>query len=272
MEQRNIQTKQGTVYYWVSGNWAPERDTLVFLHGLTGDHTMFAPQLAHFQGDYNLVTWDAPAHGASRPWAEFSYPHAVEALHAILDAQQIGSAVLIGQSMGGFIAQAFLVRYPEQVKAFVGIDTTPYGTGYYSKSDVFWLRQVEWMARLYPLGAMKRAMAKQNAVTPEGQQNMLEMLKPYGKQELCHLMGIGYAGFLADNRELQISCPVLLLVGQQDKTGKVRQYNRAWAQRTSFPLKIIPGAAHNSNVDNPAAVNREIRDFLERALHLKSEA
>ena len=94
MEQRNIQTKQGTVYYWVSGNWAPERDTLVFLHGLTGDHTMFAPQLAYFQGDYNLVTWDAPAHGASRPWAEFSYPHAVEALHAILDAQQIRSAVL----------------------------------------------------------------------------------------------------------------------------------------------------------------------------------
>lgn len=270
MKQRNIQTKQGAVYYWVSENWDPEQDTLVFLHGMTGDHTMFAPQMDEFR-DYNLVAWDAPAHGVSRPYGEFSYPNAARALRDILTAEHVQAAVLIGQSMGGFLAQAFLLRWPERVRAFVGIDTTPYGTGYYSKSDVFWLKQVEWMAHLYPLRAMKRAMAKQNALTPEGQKNMLEMLRPYGKKELCHLMGIGYAGFLADNRDVKINCPVLLLVGQQDKTGKVQQYNRAWAQRTELPLEIIPNAAHNSNVDNPAAVNRAIRDFLEQALHPQSE-
>ena len=263
MEQRKITTAQGTVYYWISEHWDPERDTLMFLHGMTADHTMFASQMAHFAGENNIVAWDAPAHGASRPYENFSYPHAAQALYDILETQQISSAVLIGQSMGGFMAQAFLARHPERVKAFVGIDTTPYGTGYYSKSDVFWLRQVEWMAHLYPVGAMKRAMAKQIAVTPEGQRNMLDMLKPYGKQELCHLMGIGYAGFLADNRDLEITCPVLLLIGEQDKTGKVRQYNRAWAQKTRFPLEIIPDAAHNSNVDNPAAVNEAIARFLE---------
>ena len=45
-------------------------------------------------------------------------------------------------------------------------------------------------------------------------------------------------------------------------TGKVKAYNDAWAKHTGYPLFRIPNAAHNSNVDNPAAVNGIIADFL----------
>lgn len=75
-------------------------------------------------------------------------------------------------------------------------------------------------------------------------------------------MGIGYAGFLDDNRICEISCPVLLLVGEKDHTGKVKAYNRKWAKRTGYPLIWIPDAAHNSNVDNPIAVNEKIMCFI----------
>ncbi|MCM1057744.1 MAG: hypothetical protein NC517_09070 [Firmicutes bacterium] len=85
------------------------------------------------------------------------------------------------------------------VLAFVAIDTTPYGDMYYSKSDKWWLRQIEWMSYLYPFNAMKKALAKQVSVSKKGYENMLSMLSPYTKKELCHLMGIGYAGFLKDN-------------------------------------------------------------------------
>ena len=92
--------------------------------------------------------------------------------------------------------------------------------------------------------------------------NMMQMLSPYGKNELCHLMGLGYAGFLDDNCELKISCPVLLILGEKDKTGKVVQYNKEWTRKTGYPLKIINDAAHNVNVDKPEEVNACIRDFL----------
>ena len=49
-------------------------------------------------------------------------------------------------------------------------------------------------------------------------------------------MGIGYAGFLEDNRELQIPCPLLLLVGEKDNTGKVKQYNKEWSKRTGTKI------------------------------------
>jgi len=95
---------------------------------------------------------------------------------------------------------------------------------------------------------------------------MLQMLAPYTKRELCHLMGLGYAGFLEDNCDLEISCPVLLILGEKDRTGKVMQYNKEWARQTGYPLEVIKGAAHNSNVDKPQEVNDRIRSFLLKSL------
>ena len=92
---------------------------------------------------------------------------------------------------------------------------------------------------------------------------MAAMIEGYKKEELCHLMGIGYAGFLDDNRVCELPCPVLLIVGEKDNTGKVREYNMEWAKRTGYPLVWISNAAHNSNVDNPTIVNETIMDFIE---------
>lgn len=79
-------------------------------------------------------------------------------------------------------------------------------------------------------------------------------------------VGLGYAGFLDDNCELKIPCPVLLILGEKDKTGKVAQYNKAWAKRTGYPLKLINGAAHNANMDKPNEVNDCIHDFFSETI------
>lgn len=261
MQKKIMKDSIGRIAYWKSDVFDLSRDTLFFLHGLTGNHTMFEQQFTAFAETCNIIAWDAPAHGESRPYSEFTYENAANGLKKILDECGVTTVILIGQSMGGFISQAFICRYPEMVKGFVAIDSTPYGN-YYSKSDMWWLRQIEWMSKLFPEKLLKSAMAKQNAVTETGRSNMAAMIDEYSKAELCHLMGIGYAGFLTDNRTCEIPCPVLLLVGEKDRTGKVRAYNKEWTKRTGYPLIWIPNAAHNSNVDNPAFVNEKIRSYL----------
>lgn len=144
---------------------------------------------------------------------------------------------------------------------FVSVDSTPYGN-YYSKSDIWWLKRIEWMCKPFSEKMLKVSMVKQNAVTKTGRENILQMVNDYEKAELCRLMGIGYAGFLDDNKELQISCPALILVGEKDSTGKVKQYNKEWSKRTGMKMMWIPNAAHNSNVDNPEFVNDCIENFL----------
>ena len=262
MQKKIIENSIGNIVYWKSDIFDLSRDTLFFLHGLTADHTMFEQQFYFFEDAYNIIAWDAPAHGESRPYSRFTYENAANGLKKILDECGVSNVVLIGQSMGGYITQSFICRYPEMAKAFVSIDSTPYGD-YYSKSDKWWLRQIEWMSKLFPEKLLKSSMAKQNALTEIGRSNMASMIGGYRKAELCQLMGIGYAGFLDDNRVCELPCPVLLIVGEKDNTGKVRAYNKEWARRTGYPLVWIPNAAHNSNVDNPAVVNETIKIFIE---------
>ena len=85
----------------------------------------------------------------------------------------------------------------------------------------------------------------------------------HAQRKRAFLMGIGFAGFLEDNCDLEINCPVLLIVGRKDKTGKVQSYNRQWSEDLGVPITWIENAAHNSNDDNPEAVNRAIDSFLD---------
>ena len=262
MLEITLNTNKGCIHYWKSDSWKFNTDTLFFLHGLTADHRMFENQTSEFESKYNILVWDAPAHGKSRSFDEFDFKDVSEYMKSILEENDVRNVVLIGQSLGGFFAQAFIKRYPNYVKGFISVDSTPYGHAYYSKTDIWILKQIEWMAFLCPFQWMKQAMAKQVSATAEAYANMVQMLEPYGKRELCHLMGLCYANFLEDNCDLDIPCPVLLIMGEFDKTGKVKQYNKEWTKRTGYPLEIIKGAAHNSNVDKPQQVNECIRKFL----------
>jgi len=43
----------------------------------------------------------------------------------------------------GYVCQQYGLDFPEKVLTFVGVDTSPFGLSYYSRSDRLWVRQVE---------------------------------------------------------------------------------------------------------------------------------
>lgn len=263
MEEKSIRSSRGEVYYWISRHRDPGAKALVFLPGLTADHRLFDPQTTFFAQDYTVLTWDAPAHGKSRPYKDFSYPNLARDLKGILDAEGLSRVTLVGQSAGGFVAQSFLRQYPGMVDGFVSIGSCPYGPGYYSRSDFFWVRQTGWMARLFPDGLLGAAVAKMCGHTPLGRENMRRMLECYDKKELCRLMHLGFSGVIPEVAgTLSIPCPVCLIVGEHDRIGRVMGYNRRWHEAEGHPLHLIPAAAHNANHDQPEAVNGVIAAFL----------
>lgn len=264
MKEKILETENGNVHYWINEPFQKERMTLFFLHGLTASHQLFKKQIPFFKEKYNLIVWDAPAHGSSRPYEGFTYEKSAEAARLILLENGFRKAVWIGQSMGGFIVQAVIRRFPHMVSAFISIDSTPFGRHYYSRSDRWWLRQVGWMSKLYPDKFIRTAIARQCTTTKDSYENMLMMLSEYSKDELCLLLGAVYKEFLNENSDLHITCPVLLIVGKKDITGKVRIYNQKWAEDLGVTLHRIEHAAHNSNDDQPEVVNQMMETFLER--------
>lgn len=156
--------------------------------GLTADHTMFESQVDYFGEKYNLIVWDAPCHGKSRSYEKLDLEDSTNVIIKIMEENKVENIICVGQSFGGYHIQAMIARYPEKVKTFVGIGTSPYGEIYYSKSDLFWLKQVEWMGMCYPINPLKRAAAKGATRTETGYKNMREMIAPYRKREYCHMM------------------------------------------------------------------------------------
>lgn len=261
MQHKTIAAQGGIVHYWIDRK-ENTADCIVFTHGVTADHTMFEKQVSYFSDNYTIILWDVPMHGLSRPYHGFSYHDTAEILHSILQKENIKKVFLIGMSMGGYPSQHFASIYPDMVKGFIALDTTPLGCGYYSKSDLWWLRQVAPMAKCFPANILRISMARSVSKRKYSYQKMMAMLKSVSKAEIIEQMRVAYEYFPMENKDVDFRFPVLILVGEKDSTGKVKSYCREWAKQTGYPLHLIKGAKHFSNGDNTEQVNKEIEDFI----------
>ena len=77
MKRKEHKTRCGNIIYWTNtfdSSRSTLKKTLVFLPGLSANHSLFDAQIAYFKDLYNVLVWDAPAHSASRPFSlEFSF-------------------------------------------------------------------------------------------------------------------------------------------------------------------------------------------------------
>lgn len=270
MIEKIFNTPLGDIHYWLSRQSTKERLTLVFLPGLTADHRLFEKQIEYFKDKYDLFVWDAPGHGLSRPFRlDFDLMEKAAMLHDILEKEGIRHFVLVGQSMGGYVSQAFLERYPKEAAGFVSIDSAPLQRCYMSWWEIALMKRTEPVYRVYPWKLLLKQGTEGVAVTEYGRRLMLDMMMTYdGRQrEYAALAGHGYQ-MLANAMEADLPyephCPVLLICGEKDAAGSCKSYSRRWQRDTGYPLEWIPNAGHNSNTDRPDIVNRLIEEFIDK--------
>ena len=77
-------------------------------------------------------------------------------------------------------------------------------------------------------------------------------------------MGSVYRAVMAFGDDTLCPPALLIVYGEKEKTGKVRDYCERWSRAEGWPLAVIPNAAHNCNMDNPDAFNRVLDEFLAR--------
>jgi len=115
-----------SLYYTDDGSGEP----LLFVHGWTCDSNDYLWQLAHFRSKYRVIAPDLRGHGRS-PTLQGGYEARVFArdLRELLDELQVRSCVVIGHSLGGLIASALAVEYPQRVRGIVCLDPSYGVTG-----------------------------------------------------------------------------------------------------------------------------------------------
>lgn len=259
------------VHYWVGGQ--TDKPTVLLLHGATMNHHMFDAQIEVLVDDYHVVTCDFRGHGASQPLTQpFTLADCADDVIAILDQLGVNQAVLVGQSMGGYIAQDVYRRYPQRVSAMVMVDSLSTAVPY-AKWEILVLKATLPLFNLWPYTHLVRTIAQATAIKLETQAYALNALKQIDKAAFLSIwkavtLTINEIGFPGH----QIRVPLLITHGDQDSRGNIRKQAPTWAaSEPDARLVVIPNAGHNANQDNPDFFNRVLLEFLAQGNHEPSK-
>jgi pimeloyl-ACP methyl ester carboxylesterase len=234
---------------------ADARPTIVFLHGTVLAGSAWTAQIAALGDAFHCLAPDLPGHGTAVD-VPFTIDAAVDRVVGLIDREAHGGrAILVGLSLGGYVAMALAARTPERVAglAIAGATADPVG--------------------LQSLGF--RALATVFEVVPEPALDgvyrwFFRHRFPASIADPIFADGFSFAGGVVALRSLvgqrftprlaAYPGPSLLINGEFDLF--FRPTERAFADAAVDPRRtLIRRATHLSNLDQPARFSRAIRAF-----------
>ena len=121
-----IYTVEGAPLYAYTGGktFDPLKPTVVFIHGVLNDHSVWILQSRHFANHgWNVLAIDLPGHGRSGGKAPATVQSAAQSIVALLDAAGVSKAILMGHSFGSLIALHAAAEHPSRVSQLVMVGT-----------------------------------------------------------------------------------------------------------------------------------------------------
>ncbi len=119
LEFRKIKTKKATIdgYEWEYVRVGKGEETIVFLHGMGGAYDIWWQQINRLKSEYTVISVTYPA--------VESVGEMADAIIEILDIEEINKSHVIGSSLGGYLAQNIVARYPNRVVRAIFGNTFP---------------------------------------------------------------------------------------------------------------------------------------------------
>lgn len=228
---------------------------IVFLHGTRLSRAAWAGQLDALSDEYRAIAIDLPGHG-SRAGEAFTLEGAADMVaETIRQEAADGRALIVGLSLGGYVAMVLAARDPERVRGLVLAGATAEPVGFRSLPyralavilDRFegpaLRRANEWFFRTrYPPSIAEPIVA--GGFWSDGGAHALRAL--FGQRFVPRLAS--YPG------------PTLILNGEWDLLFRMSAGTFAAAARDAHRVRISR-ALHLSNLDQPAAFNMAVRAF-----------
>ena len=239
--------------------------TVVCLHGIGGDDASFLPQLKGLSDEFRVVAWNMPGYRESAPLTAVTFANWAESLQQLVVALVDGPVHIIGQSIGGMIAQDFYHRFPDLVSSLLLVATT---TAFGGKDDSF--KNAFLDTRLKPLdqGKSMREIATEAMPSIVGKDtddaivesaiNSMAAINPEAYRDVVRCL-------VTFNRRSEwafIGCPVCLVAGSQDSNAPAATMHKMASKLTQAACHEIPGAGHLVNLEKGDEFNAIAKRFL----------
>lgn len=122
LKKKKVSTATGDIFYFINDSF-PGRPFIVFLHGLSSNHTTWDyPMEVLHNHKYNVLAPDLRGHGfsdKSKKKELYQVPVFSNDLREIIENEKIDNFILVGYSFGGYIALDYIDKYPECVKGLI---------------------------------------------------------------------------------------------------------------------------------------------------------
>ena len=240
-----------------------EGEPIVFLHGIGGNRTNWASQLAGLSDIWRCVAFDFRGYGDSE-----DVPGALDFFDFTQDVARVLAELgilrchLVGLSMGGLVAQAFYARHRDKVISLAIAGSRPGSSPVFEDSQRFAAERakpIEQGAAALADSLLPRLLGPD--VTPEVRETIrasLARLRPESYKKVLSAR-LSIAPFLDLS---SIAVPTLLIAGSHDQVAPPAQMQAMAAAIPGSVLEIMPEAGHLMNIEQPARFDAAIRNFL----------
>jgi pimeloyl-ACP methyl ester carboxylesterase len=249
---------QGAIVYCYTNNREidPKKPSIVFLHGAGMDHTVWTLAARHFaRHGRNVIAVDLPGHGRSAGAAKRSIEQLSDWVVDLLDALHIERAAIAGHSLGSLVALDCAGRYPARVRALAMVA----GTAPMPVSDAILEASANNDHAAFDMltqwGYSKRHQFGGNK--NPGMWMVGSTLRLFERSR----PGVLHADMSACNnyqagleRAAAVKCPVLMVLGSEDRLTPVRSTGPLQAALAAPDVKVLAGAGHTLMVEAPNAL------------------
>lgn len=241
-------------------------EPLVLIHGVGMGQAIWAPQVAEFARDYQVIVYDMLGHGGSAvPPADVELADYANQLAALLDHLDIASANVVGHSMGALVALEFALYYPVRTLRVAALNAVFMRT---PEQRAAVLERAEALQHTGVAATVDSTLARWfGEPVPAELAESAELVKRF----LIEVNPQGYArtyGLFASSDAVheaglpQLAMPALFMTGEFDPNSSP-DMSRAMAELApQGRLDIVAGARHMMNVTAPDAINQRLRAFL----------
>jgi pimeloyl-ACP methyl ester carboxylesterase len=251
---------------------------IVFVHGLTGSWPNWLEQLPVFAARHRVLALDLPGFGHSpMPPEGITISGYARLLDRVLEQLDIDAAVVVGNSMGGFVGAELAIAFPERVERLVLVSAAGVST-HARRGGTSALATLRRLERILTASSAWLA-SKSDAVTRRPQLRALilnAVMRHPGRLPGAllaeQLRGAGKPGFVQGLQAIfdyeirerlpEIACPTLIVWGGRDRIIPVGDAD-AFAELIPDARKVVfPDTGHVAMLERPSAFNELLEDFL----------
>ncbi len=254
------------IAYELHGSAFNARPTLLLIQGLGFDSSGWGAAIRHLRRRFRLVLVDNRGIGRSAA-GSVSVSAMVGDVLAVLDDIGIGTAHVLGASLGGIIAQDLAIRHPERVDKLVLACTTPGWPFAYPMPSAS-VRLILASRRLPPEVAARRHVENAlSAITLEHRPELVERIlarhrSAAGDPAIRHGQVAAGASYVGGLRQRWIRARTLIVHGDADRVVDPRNARLLAARIPRARLVTFPGLGHLFFWEDPAGFAMVVTSFL----------